>query len=135
MEPMVWEQFRWRCGADTFRFEIEEGGLYGKITASFNGSEEQTRSLTLPMVAWEGLLDSLKANRTTRSRKPQSLAPLRAGARWTDAEIAELEDRYRQKRPIHEIAEAHARTTAAIEQQLEKMGLWMRDHGTGYRHT
>lgn len=130
MEPMVWERFEWRCGADTFRFEIEEGGLYGRITAQFGGSEDKARSTVLPMVAWEGLLDSIKTNRSTRSRKPQSAQPLRAGARWSESEIAELEDRFRAKRSIAEIAEAHARTTAAIEQQLEKMGWWMRDHAT-----
>jgi hypothetical protein len=50
-EPLVWERVEWRQGDGRYRFEVERGGLHAKLTAP-HGS-----SLTLPIVAWEGLLD------------------------------------------------------------------------------
>ena len=71
---VTWETFEWRCGADLYRFEIGEGGIMGTL----RGIGGQT--MTLPMVAWEGLLDSLRMTRKARDRGAAPL-PSRAGAR------------------------------------------------------
>ena len=80
------------------------------------------------MVAWEGLIDSLKVNRKSREKGPAIGRPSRAGARWSPEEAAELEEGFKSGRKIPELARSHARTTVAIESQLEKMGLWERSH-------
>lgn len=130
-EALVWERFEWRGGADRYRFEIAEGGLFGTLSAYLGEDEAReapTRQLTLPLVAWEGLIESLKTNRAARARPLSTGLPGRAGARWSDGEIERLQQGFAAGRKIKDLADEHARTPAAIEQQLEKMGLWMRDH-------
>ena len=114
---LVWENVSWRRGEDQFQFEIERGGLFATLKAPGN------RSLTLPMVVWEGLLDALAANRATRKRSEQQF-PVRTGARWYDGEAAELVQAYKAGRSIPQLAKAHNRTEYAIENQLDKMGLF-----------
>lgn len=129
-EAIAWERFEWRSGADRYRFEIGAGGLFGTLSAeaSANCVEQPVRSMTLPMVAWDGLLDSLKVNRKSRDKPSAVGLPPRAGARWTPVEIAGLEEGFKAGRKIPELAQGHARTVFAIESQLEKMGLWQRPH-------
>ena len=50
---LVWETVHWRRGEDHFSFEIERGGLFATVRAPGN------RSLTLPMVVWDGLLEEI----------------------------------------------------------------------------
>lgn len=114
---LVWESVNWRRGEDQFRFEIERGGLFATIKAPGN------RSMTLPMVVWEGLLDAIKANRATKARAEQQF-PVRTGARWYEGEAAELAQAFRTGRSIPALAKAHNRTEYAIEHQLDKMGLF-----------
>src|SRR5437762_3341865 len=76
-EPMVWERVEWRQGDGRYVFEVGRGGLHATLTGP------QGRALTLPVVAWEGLLDALAAARKTRSRAERNL-PARAGARWSE---------------------------------------------------
>lgn len=131
-EPLVWERFEWRSGTDRYRFEIAEGGLFATLSAFLAAdgrTDAATRQLTLPLVAWEGLIESLKTNRTARSRPMSTGLPQRSGARWSDSEIDQLQRGFAAGRKIPDLARDHARTSAAIELQLERMGLWMRDHG------
>lgn len=114
---LTWESVSWRCGPDRFTFEIERGGLFATIKAPGN------RSLTLPMVAWEGLLDALRANRATKSRSEQQF-PVRSGSRWYAGEAEELAKSYVAGSSIATLAKAHHRTEYAIENQLDKMGLF-----------
>lgn len=116
IEPMVWETFEWRTGADRYRFEIERGGLFATLSTTGD------RKFTLPLVAWEGLLEALRTNRKARARSEQP-QPLRYGARWCGAETQELKDGFANGRNVAELADAHGRTTAAIELQLSKVGL------------
>ena len=71
-ELMVWERVEWRQGDGRYLFEVAQGGLYGTITAP------QGATLTLPIVAWEGLLDALAAACKTKARTERSL-PSRTG--------------------------------------------------------
>lgn len=128
-EPIIWQRFEWKSGADCYMFEIEQGGLFGTLTAPGD------RVTTLPMVAWEGLLESVRVTRKAQSQ-PQSRAvsaglPARSGARWTEAETEELIEKFKSGRSIGELAEAHARTAYAIEAHLERNGLWMRANAPG----
>lgn len=116
MSRVVWESVNWRCGNDLYRLEIESGGLFASLSTS------DGKSLTLPMIVWEGLLDALKANRATRSRGDQQF-PSRSRARWYDGEIAEVSEAYRAGRTIAQIAHAHSRSTCAVEYQLDRLGL------------
>ena len=117
-QSLVWESVCWRCGEDHYRLDIERGGLFAKLSAPGN------RSITLPMVVWEGLLDSLKANRTTRTRNEQQQQyPTRSRARWYDGEVAEVAEAFKSGRTIAEIARSHNRSAFAIEHQLDKLGL------------
>ena len=116
-QGLNWESVSWRCGQDQYRFEVERGGLFGQLSAPGG------RSMNLPMVVWEGLLDALKANRTTRQRAQQQQFPSRSRARWYDGEIAEVADAYKSGRTIAEIAQSHNRSAYAIEHQLDKLGL------------
>ena len=114
---LVWESVNWRRGEDHYRFEVERGGLFATLSAPGG------RSMTLPMAVWEGLLDALKANRTTRTRSEQQQYPARSRARWYDGEVAEVADAFKAGRAIKEIARSHNRSTYAIEHQLDRLGL------------
>jgi hypothetical protein len=118
-DPLVWERVEWRQGDGRYRFEVERGGLHAKLTAP-HGS-----SLTLPMVAWEGLLDALGAVRKTKTRQERAFPP-RSGARWYEGEAGELAAAFRAGRSIGQLARAHNRTEFAVEAQLERQGLWDR---------
>lgn len=114
---MHWESVSWRSGEDQYRFDIEKGGLFAQISAPGG------RTLTLPMVVWEGLLDALKANRTTRQRAQQQQFPSRSRSRWYEGEVSEVIDAFKSGRTVTEIARAHNRSQYAIEHQLDRLGL------------
>jgi hypothetical protein len=118
-EPLVWERVEWRQGDGRYRFEVERGGLHATITSPHG------TSLTLPMVAWEGLLDALGAARKTRTRSEQAF-PARSGARWYDGEDTELAAAFKAGRSVRQLARAHNRTELAVEAQLDRLGLWDR---------
>lgn len=118
-EPLVWERVIWRQGDGRYVFETEQGGLHGKLTSPHG------TSLTLPMVAWEGLLDALIGARKARARNERGF-PARSGARWYDGEADELAAAFRTGRSISQLARAHNRSEYAIEAELGRMGLWDR---------
>ena len=118
-EPMVCERVEWRQGDGRYVFEVAQGGLYGTITAP------QGRALTLPIVAWEGLIDALAAARKSKQRSDRNLPP-RTGARWSEAEAGELAKTFKSGGSIAQLARIHNRTQHAIEAQLERLGLWDR---------
>ena len=118
-EPLVWERVTWRQGDGRYVFEIEQGGLHGKLSAPHG------TSMTLPMVAWEGLLDALTGARKARARNERGF-PARSGARWYDGEADELAAAFRAGRGISQLARAHNRSEYAIEAELDRMGLWDR---------
>jgi hypothetical protein len=118
-EPLVWERVTWRQGDGRYLFEIETGGLHGKLTAPHG------TSLTLPMVAWEGLLDAILGARKARTRNERGF-PARSGARWYDGEAGELAAALRAGRSISQLARAHNRSEHAVEAELNRLGLWDR---------
>jgi len=118
-EPLVWERVTWRQGDGRYVFEVEEGGLHGKI------SSPHGTSLTLPMVAWEGLLDALIGARKARTRNERGF-PARSGARWYDGEAGELAAAFKAGRTVAQLARAHNRSEYAVEAQLDRLGLWDR---------
>jgi hypothetical protein len=118
-EPLVWERVTWRQGDGRYAFEVAEGGLHATL------SSPHGTSLTLPIVAWDGLLDALAAARKTRTRG-EGAFPARSGARWYDGEACELVAGFRAGRTIGQLARAHNRSELAVEAQLERMGLWDR---------
>ena len=61
-EPVLWDRVEWRQGDGRYTFQVASGGLLATLSSP-HGS-----ALTLPMVAWEGLLDALAAQRKTRAR-------------------------------------------------------------------
>jgi hypothetical protein len=118
-EPLVWERVAWRQGDGRYLFEIEEGGLHGKL------SSPHGTSLTLPMVAWEGLLDAINGARKARTRNERGF-PARSGTRWYDGEAGELAAGFKAGRSVAQLARAHNRSEYAIEAQLDRLGLWDR---------
>lgn len=118
-EPMLWRRVEWRQGDGSYIFEVAQGGLHARLTAPHGGA------LTLPMVAWEGLLDALAAARKTRNRV-ESKFPARSGARWYDGEAGELAAAFKAGRTIRQLARAHNRTELAVEAELQRQGLWDR---------
>lgn len=114
-QTVIWETFEWRCGADLYRFEIGQGGIMGTL----RGIGGQT--MTLPMVAWEGLLDSLRMTRKARDRGAAPL-PSRAGARWSPVESDELKASFMAGTSIPKLADLHGRARAAIEAELARQG-------------
>jgi hypothetical protein len=118
-EPLVWERVTWRQGDGRYVFEIDQGGLHGKL------SSPHGTSMTLPMVAWEGLLDALTGVRKARARNERGF-PARSGARWYDGEADELAAAFRAGRSISQLARAHNRSEYAVEAELGRMGLWDR---------
>lgn len=119
VEPVVWENFEWRAGAETYRFEISDKGLIGRLKVS------DGRHFALPLVVWEAMLECVKTNRKSKTR-PEANLPARYGAVWTDAEINELISKFQAGLTIYDLAKDHARTVWAIEGQLAKLGLWDR---------
>ena len=118
-EPLVWERVTWRQGDGRYVFEVEEGGLHAKL------SSPHGTSLTLPMVAWEGLLDAIAGARKARSRNERAF-PARSGARWYDGEADELAAGFRAGRTVAQLARIHNRSAYGIELQLDRLGLWDR---------
>lgn len=121
-EPLVWERVEWRQGDGRYTFEVGRGGLHATLSAP------EGRALTLPMVAWEGLLDALSGARKTKVRGERGF-PARSGARWYEGEAGELAAAFRSGRTIAELARAHNRSAFAVEAQLERLGLWDRAEG------
>jgi hypothetical protein len=118
MARIQWQRFVWRSGADEYAFDVVDGGLFGKLTAA-------GREVTLPMAAWEGLLDSVAAARKGKV-KSERMQPDRAFARWSDVEIARLEADFSRGQTIADLARQHNRSLDAVEHQLVKLGLWNR---------
>jgi hypothetical protein len=118
-EPLTWEQVVFRQGDGRYVFEVEEGGLHAKLTSPHG------TALTLPMVAWEGLLDALMGARKARARNERAF-PARSGARWYGGEAGELAAGFRAGRTIAQLARAHNRSEYAIEAELDRLGLWDR---------
>lgn len=118
-EPLAWERVQWRQGDGRYSFEVAQGGLFATLTSPHGGT------LTMPLVAWEGLLDALAAARKTRTRGERGM-PSRANARWSEEESGELVAAFQQGRTISQLAQAHNRTAFAIESQLDRLGLWDR---------
>jgi len=118
-EPLTWERVTWRQGDGRYMFEVCEGGLHAKL------SSQHGTSLTLPMVAWEGLLDALEGARKTRTRGERGF-PARSGARWYEGEAGELAAAFKAGRTIPQLARAHNRSEFAVEAQLDRLGLWDR---------
>jgi hypothetical protein len=121
-EPLVWERVTWRQGDGRYMFEVAEGGLFARL------SSPHGTSLTLPMVAWEGLLDAISGARKTRARNERGF-PARSGARWYDGEAGELAAAFQAGCSVAQLARAHNRSEFAVEAQLDRMGLW--DRATG----
>ena len=118
-EPLAWERVTWRQGDGRYVFEVAEGGLHATLRSPHD------TSLTLPMVAWEGLLDALAGARKTRARGERGF-PVRSGARWYEGEAGELVAGFNAGRTIPQLARAHNRSEFAVEAQLDRMGLWDR---------
>ena len=118
-EPMVWGRVEWRQGDGRYTFEVARGGLLATLNSPHGAK------LTLPMVAWEGLLDALAAARKTKARSERNL-PSRTGARWSDVEAQELAKTFLAGGSIAQLARVHNRTQFAVEAQLERQGLWDR---------
>ena len=119
VEPVVWESFTWKSGAESYVFEVHDKGLIGTLSVS------DGRKFGLPLVVWEALFDAVKTNRRAKLIAEENLPP-RAGARWTNSETDELAAKFRSGRSIDDLAREHARTVWANEGQLAKMGLWDR---------
>lgn len=113
---IAWEQFGWTSGGDRYSFTIVDNGLYGTLQAS--GRPD----VTLPMVAWEGMLEAVRANRKAKSKEHAALPP-RAGALWSAAESDQLAAAYQSGASVEKLALTHSRTRGAVERQLEKLGL------------
>lgn len=126
-EPLVWERVSWRQGDGRYTFEVEEGGLFARLTSPHG------TSITLPMAAWDGLLDALTGARKTRARAERGF-PARSGARWYEGEAGELAAGFKAGRTIAQLARAHNRSEFAIEAQLERLGLWDRAAGRPVDH-
>jgi hypothetical protein len=118
-EPLVWERVTWRQGDGRYSFEVAEGGLLATLRSPHGAS------LTLPMVAWDGLLDALAGARRTRTRSERGF-PARSGARWYEGEAGELAVAFKAGRSVQQLARAHNRSEFAVEAQLDRMGLWDR---------
>lgn len=114
---IVWERFQWTCAGVRYTFEVQSGGLHGRIRS------DAGHALTLPIVAWEGLLDCVRTQRKARTQAAAVDLPPRAGARWSRVESDELSEGYKTGKSIAALAAHHARTRGAIQNELERMGL------------
>jgi hypothetical protein len=129
-EPVLWDRVEWQQGDGRYTFQVASGGLLATLTSPHGAS------MTLPMVAWEGLLDALAGARKTRTRAESKFAA-RSGARWYDGEAGELAAAFKGGRSIRQLARAHGRTELAVEAELDRQGLWdrverrPREPGTG----
>ncbi len=119
MEGMSWSLFEWRAGEQNYSFEIDRGGLYATLKVP------QRPDLTLPMAAWDGLIEAIKTSHKARARTQAELPP-RAGARWSDSETADLRRAFAEGKSVVELARSHARSRAAIESHLVRLGLMER---------
>lgn len=117
--PLIWERVEWRQGDGRYVFEVARGGLHATLKAPGD------RSLTLPLIAWDALLDALMGARKTKARSERNL-PARAGTRWESIEVAELEGAFLSGASINRLARAHNRTAGAVEAKLAELGLWDR---------
>ena len=101
-EPVSWDRVEGRQGDGRYTFQLASGGLLATLTAP------RGAKLTLPMVAWEGLLDALAAQRKTRTRAGASFprARARAGRRARPARSPP------PSRPAARSASSPARTAA-----------------------
>ena len=113
---VAWRRFEWQAGADHYSFEIENGGMYGRLRCGAG------QAVSLPMVAWEGLLECVRTNHKSRTRSAAVL-PARAGARWSQVESGELKDDFNKGHSVEVLARRHVRTSAAIEAELARQGL------------
>jgi hypothetical protein len=118
-DPVHWDRVEWRQGDGRYTFQLASGGLLATLTAPHGAK------MTLPMVAWEGLLDALAAQRKTRTRA-ESKFPARSGARWYEGEAGELAAAFKAGRTIRQLARAHSRSEFAVEAELGRQGLWDR---------
>ena len=118
-EPVLWDRVEWRQGDGRYTFQVASGGLLATLTSPHG------TTVTLPMVAWEGLLDALAAARKTRTRA-ESKFPAPSGARWYDGEAGELAAAFKGGRSIRQLGRAHGRTELAVEAELDRQGLWDR---------
>jgi hypothetical protein len=116
---VVWQRVEWRQGDGRYVFEVAQGGLHATLASP------QGAKLTLPMVAWEGLLDALAAARKTRQRS-ESGHPARSGSRWYAGEAGELAAAFKAGCSIRELARMHHRSELAVEAELDRQGLWDR---------
>ena len=119
MARIQWQRFQWQSGADAYAFEVTDGGLFGKLSSSGG------REVTLPIVAWEGMLDCV-ALASKGKAQIEKMQPDRAFARWNDSEVARLEAGFRRGQGIVNLAQQHNRSQDAVEHQLVKLGLWNR---------
>ena len=118
-DPVIWDKVEWRQGDGRYRFEVAEGGLHATMHSPHG------KSLTIPMVAWYGLLDALAASRKTKDRSERPL-PARFGARWSGTEVDDLVAAFQGGSTIAALARAHNRSEFAVESQLAQKGLWDR---------
>lgn len=119
MARIQWQRFAWKSGADDYVFEVIDGGMFGRLAVGTG------RDVTLPMIAWEGMLDCVAMARKARVQSDR-MQPDRAFARWSDEEVARLQAGFSRGRGITELAKAHNRSQDAVEHQLVKLGLWNR---------
>lgn len=121
-EGLLWEKVVFRQGDGRYEFSIDRGGLHATLETPHG------RSLTIPMVAWYGLLDALAAARRTKTRAERPAAT-RHGQRWSEAEAEELAASFRSGVSAESLARRHNRSRVAVETQLSKAGLWDREIG------
>lgn len=114
-----WGRLEWRAGADSYSFEVDPGGLHATLKLP------HAPAVKLPVVAWEGLIEAIKASQKARTKSQSSLPP-RSGARWTDEETAELVRGFETGNSVAELARRHARSSWAVESQLVRLGLMQR---------
>jgi len=118
-ERVAWQSFSWGAGAESYRFDIEDKGLIGRLTVS------DGRAFALPVVVWEAMLEVVKVNRSARA-KAEANVPARAGSAWSESETEALRRRFGSGRSVAELSREHGRSVFAVEDQLAKLGLWDR---------
>lgn len=114
-DGLVWEKVVWRHGDGRYTFEVDRGGLHATLTTPHG------RSLTIPTIAWYGLLDALAAARRTGTRAERP-GPPRHGQRWSEVETEDLVAGFQAGVPVEGLAQRHSRSRPAVETQLAKLG-------------